>query len=511
MHNQAKKYLSVLAIGVSVAYFALPATAQTAMQISDVSVSNITDTKAVVRWNTNIASTSRIDFGLDTSYGVYLTTGSELRTSHEITITSLTPLSTYHFSVTSGINGQKVSTFDRTFKTTEYIDTSLPIISNVHVPYVTATSATFQWETNEIANSVVKFGATSAYASAAGWGGYLKLHDVTLGGLAPGTTYHFQVVSADAAGNTAYYSDMTFTTLFNTESEKTLFAISDIRPLTINDPQLGQDYVTISWNTNKLSNGVIVVWAPGVYANTIDQTSKFRDFFHSSYIPNLKPDTTYSFYVQSADVFGAYATSDTYTFKTKGAPAPTVSITAPEKVLVLGFTTLTTDPATALYRVAGSADIYAVIMNQLYRLTGKSSLARYDEGRAPQQVSSSALEKYPLVHLMKAEDSNTVYHLYRRPDNRILKLAIPSSAAFSSYPANRWSDIVSVEKGELNQYPDAVLVHVPGSATVYLLSNGSAHPFASDAVFRNKGFNALDVVDISATHLKAYPLGDELK
>jgi len=86
--------------------------------ISNIYVDNITQTSARVRWTTNVASTSRVDYGTSTSYGsnVY---SSSLVTSHAITLTSLSPGTTYHYKVTSTRSGYKTAvSSDKTFTTT---------------------------------------------------------------------------------------------------------------------------------------------------------------------------------------------------------------------------------------------------------------------------------------------------------------------------------------------------------------------------------------------------------
>lgn len=73
--------------------------------ISNIQATNITTTSAVITWNTNYASTSRVDYGTTTSYGqnVY---DSALVTSHSMMLTGLTPGTPYHFKVTSTAGGK---------------------------------------------------------------------------------------------------------------------------------------------------------------------------------------------------------------------------------------------------------------------------------------------------------------------------------------------------------------------------------------------------------------------
>lgn len=92
-------------------------------------------------------------------------------------------------------------------------DTTPPTISNVSVGTTTQNSAPVSWTTNEAADSQVKYGPTTSYGSTTTLNATLVTnHSVTVTGLTASTTYHYQVVSKDAAGNTTTSPDATFTT-----------------------------------------------------------------------------------------------------------------------------------------------------------------------------------------------------------------------------------------------------------------------------------------------------------
>ena len=90
-------------------------------------------------------------------------------------------------------------------------DTNAPVISLVSVSLLTNTSATITWTTSEPATSIVKDGATIAYGTSATNSSLVLLHSLTITGLSPGSTNHFQVLSADGSGNLATGLDGTFT------------------------------------------------------------------------------------------------------------------------------------------------------------------------------------------------------------------------------------------------------------------------------------------------------------
>lgn len=92
-------------------------------------------------------------------------------------------------------------------------DTTPPTVSAVTAGSITQTSATITWTTNEAADSQVRYGTTASYGSTTTLNSNMVTsHSVTVSGLTAGTTYHYQVVSKDAASNSNSSADATFTT-----------------------------------------------------------------------------------------------------------------------------------------------------------------------------------------------------------------------------------------------------------------------------------------------------------
>ncbi len=71
-----------------------------ALAISSVDVSNVTTSQATVTWTTNKNATSTVNYGTSASYGSTLTDDTP-KTSHSITLTSLSANTTYHYKLTS--------------------------------------------------------------------------------------------------------------------------------------------------------------------------------------------------------------------------------------------------------------------------------------------------------------------------------------------------------------------------------------------------------------------------
>ena len=99
-----------------------------------------------------------------------------------------------------------------------YVDVTAPTISNINV-VVSTTTATITWITNESSLSWVVYGTSTSYGKESTTSAYVSSHSVKLTGLAPSTTYHYQVKSKDSSGNVGTYTDQTFTTLAEGEVE----------------------------------------------------------------------------------------------------------------------------------------------------------------------------------------------------------------------------------------------------------------------------------------------------
>jgi len=90
-------------------------------------------------------------------------------------------------------------------------------ISGAAAAAATMTGFQADWTTSVPATSQVNYGKTASYGSTTGINSSMvSTHQVPVASLTPGTTYHFQIQSTDANGDTASSSDMTVTTLADT-------------------------------------------------------------------------------------------------------------------------------------------------------------------------------------------------------------------------------------------------------------------------------------------------------
>ncbi len=297
------------------------APASPAPVISNVQVSGVTTTSATVTWTTDQASTSQLMYGTTTSYGTASPVNfSLLVTSHSVTLTGLTPGTTYDFEAVS-MNGTGTATgtsSNYTFTTTAVVS-SAPTISNIKTS-VTSNSATITWTTDQAANSAVKYGTSTSYGLSIGPdSSYVTSHSVTINGLTAGTTYDFAVVSANTAALSSTSPNGTFIT---TAANATPPFVGYVAFWGVNNSG-----VTISWSTDVLATTQLAYGT----SPALGQTTPVQNALTASHgvvLTGLNSGTTYYFVAQSTGSNGATGSSTTYTFTTTGAPstpAPTIT------------------------------------------------------------------------------------------------------------------------------------------------------------------------------------------
>jgi hypothetical protein len=131
-----------------------------------------------------------------------------------------------------------------------------PVISGISVSSITESSAVITWTTSFGATSQVNHGTTSSYGLSTLVDSTLVIaHSMILTSLAPGTVYHYQVLSGSAGGSPTVSGDNVFTTAglaatLGTLNTHTIFAYpaGKIVPWTPNPSDGYNTVVTLAWN-----------------------------------------------------------------------------------------------------------------------------------------------------------------------------------------------------------------------------------------------------------------------
>ncbi|MCK4459382.1 MAG: fibronectin type III domain-containing protein, partial [Methanosarcinales archaeon] len=133
-------------------------------------------------------------------------------------------------------------------------DTTPPVITNISVISKTKDSATIVWETDEVGDSLVKYGTVPGnYTETAYDATDVMYHSINLAGLASNTTYYYVVNSTDPSINSAQSAERNFTTFAEIFIEigdaGALFGENISIPLIIgNIPNVGTVDILLTYN-----------------------------------------------------------------------------------------------------------------------------------------------------------------------------------------------------------------------------------------------------------------------
>ncbi len=250
-------------------------------------------------------------------------------------------------------------------------DATPPVISNIEISSITATSSIITWQTDEQSDSLVNYGLDRRYGVVRDPRPDKIAHTIVLDDLAPDTLYYYRITSTDASGNQGISSDFSFTTktpveqphegwsvevpvqgqggvsqegvdqilqtIQNVSSEQTLQKIEQavqqqaqevVKPPTIildlANVEVGVDYAVIPWKTDKLSNSIVALAKESDYNEGADDPYVWKEGEpdelvedHVVRVNGLAPATVYHFQVSSQSEIGLTGKSDDRTFKTK--------------------------------------------------------------------------------------------------------------------------------------------------------------------------------------------------
>lgn len=244
--------------------------------ISSVTVtsSSITSSSATVTWVTDVAATSKVFYGTNTSFGSSTQetdTGVSRTKNHSVTLTGLSASTKYYVYVESKDSNGNGASSGRSGDYSFTTSASGPTISNINVS-ATSNSATITWTTSEAATSQVFYGTTPAFASSSTETTTFNTnHAVTLTGLTTNTVYYYYVRSKNSQGNSSIAGNdgsRTFITSTTSSGTTIYLYLDDIKiegtggtPITIYDDDFSSTIFTggnnnnIAWMGNRSDGG----------------------------------------------------------------------------------------------------------------------------------------------------------------------------------------------------------------------------------------------------------------
>ena len=158
----------------------------------------------ITAWSSDQASDSALEYGLTNALGLTSEVDPTLSASHGLTLTGLTPNTTYYFRArsTNAAGGIGYSAI-LSFKT---LDTAAPVISNIVVTPGANHTASMSWTTSKPGTTYIEYGTNTSY----GWYSPAVSGTSTPLGWVPSGTVHYRLRSMDSAGNASVTADFTF-------------------------------------------------------------------------------------------------------------------------------------------------------------------------------------------------------------------------------------------------------------------------------------------------------------
>jgi len=165
------------------------------------------------RYETDADSQFSLDFPMNALATIGAVTGVASGANASIVWPDLDPNTDYawYAKVTNAAGKSTIGPF--WYFATGSGDLTPPVLSGAAATDVTDNNATIAWTTDEPADSRVEYGLDAMYGAQVSDAALVTGHALALTNLAPETTYHYRVLSRDAAGNEAVGEDLTFATL----------------------------------------------------------------------------------------------------------------------------------------------------------------------------------------------------------------------------------------------------------------------------------------------------------
>ncbi|MBI4092434.1 MAG: fibronectin type III domain-containing protein [Candidatus Kerfeldbacteria bacterium] len=263
-------------------------------------VATTTTNSATLTWTTNGPASTQVEWGTTVSYGNTTTLDPSLTTSHRVSLSGLATNTEFHArALSTDEAGNAAVSTDLSFTT---LATPMTVITNVQVAVLSSTSVIVTWTTNEPATSKVRYGPTTDYGSEASDLNLATSHSLTITGLEPNTTYHYEVISTGSTTDSD--ADATFTT----QPEAGQTVISNLRVVA------GETEATFIWMTNEPATSKARLGLTDTYGIVKSNTKLVTA--HQLRVPGLDSGTTYHFQITSTGMTTAVTDDDTFTTNT---------------------------------------------------------------------------------------------------------------------------------------------------------------------------------------------------
>ena len=540
--------------------------------ISYITATAVTATSASINWITNIAGSSQVLYGLTNTYGTSTTVNPALVTSHTVSLSGLTPNTTYHFQVTSTTNGNATTaSTDQTFATIIVPDTTPPsvpqnVIANASAP----TSVVLTW-TPSTDNVAVAGYTIYRNGSSVGTSITPTYHDT---GLSSNTQYSYTVSAYDTATPTPNVSAQSSAATVTTPvvPDTTPPSVPTIISVTPNS----NSSITVLWNA---STDNVAVGSYTVYRNSVQVGVVIAPI--TTYIDTgLTPSTAYSYTVSASDIATPTPNTSAQSTPVTATTPVYIDVTAPSipsgltasilnsNSVILTWTASTNDVGVVGYDIYknGSNTAFATSVlptytdiNLISGTTYSYTVAAFDAAGNTSSPSVAVSATIPIISagggggggggggivtppvdvapptnnptppsnptpttptpttqsngptVKVVNEDGTLYLIKNGVSHGVTNPDVLLSYGLSTTDATTaTSTDIATPAGPLLLPNNGALVKSPTDPTVYIISANQKYGFESLATFTSLGYSVNSILTITTPQLQAVPVGPVL-
>ncbi len=275
--------------------------------------SAITTKKAVVSWSTGRTCDSKLAYG--TSSGDYFdeeVSNSEHVTGHELTLSNLSPGTTYYYVAKwTDEDGNTGVSDEYTFTTDPPPSTEEPVVKSVGL-----VSALLQFTSKNAAKVRIYYGESSAFGGSKDvvTGTSEGTHTVELSDLKDGTKYYYKINTFDVE-NEEYEGEIhSFETLPRPQISK--ISIQQVKGT-------AKPTLLVTWFSNTDISSIVTYYPVSSPGSAKDEVNvALKSGIHRMVLFNLEPQASYSILIKGKDIIGNEAVGEPQQIMTSADTRP---------------------------------------------------------------------------------------------------------------------------------------------------------------------------------------------